>query len=132
MSKLVDDYPSQVSAYSRRKHRWVRGDWQIILWLFPRVPQSFGKLVPNPLSVISRWQIIDNLRRSLSEVATFALLLYAWLCWPQQGLFWTLTAVAFLASPICLDFFVSLVGAGRRLFTASFWRSDVGFAGQDL
>ena len=121
--ELVDDYPTHVSAYTKRKHRWVRGDWQIILWLFPRVPQSFGKLVPNPLSVISRWQIIDNLRRSLSEVATFALLLYAWLLWPQQALFWTLTAVALTASPIGLDFFVSLVGAGRRLFTASFWQN---------
>jgi cyclic beta-1,2-glucan synthetase len=131
--ELVDDYPSQVSAYSRRKHRWVRGDWQIILWLFPRVPQSFGKLVPNPLSVISRWQIMDNLRRSLSEVATFALLLYAWLFWPQQALFWTLTAVALTASPICLGFFVSLIGADRHLFTPSFWKNAIAdFEGKSL
>ena len=123
--ELVDDYPSQVSAYSRRKHRWVRGDWQIILWLFPRVPQSFGKLVPNPLSAISRWQIFDNLRRSLSEVATFVLLLYAWLFWPQQAVFWTVTAVVLTASPICLDLFVSLMGAGRRLFSVSFWKSTI-------
>ncbi len=40
--EVVDDYPSHVSAYSRRKHRWVRGDWQIILWLFPRVPDSLA------------------------------------------------------------------------------------------
>jgi len=85
--EVVDDYPSHVRAYTRRKHRWVRGDWQIVLWLFPRVPESFGKLVPNPLSHISRWQILDNLRRSLSEVSTFALLLCGWMLWPTQALF---------------------------------------------
>ncbi len=121
--ELVDDYPSHVSAYTRRKHRWVRGDWQIILWLFPRVPESFGKSVPNPLSIISRWQILDNLRRSLSEVSTFALLLLGWMLWPKQAFFWTMTAVVLTASPICLDFFVSLVGAGRNLLTLSFWKN---------
>ena len=120
--ELVDDYPSHVSAYSRRRHRWMRGDWQIILWLFPRVPESLGNLVPNPLDAISRWQILDNLRRSLSEVSTFALLLCGWLLWPRQALFWTLTALVLTASPICLDFFASLLGAGWDLFDAPFWK----------
>jgi cyclic beta-1,2-glucan synthetase len=121
--ELVDDYPTHVSAYTKRKHRWVRGDWQIVLWLFPRVPESFGKLVPNTLSVISRWQILDNLRRSLSEVATFVLLLCGWMLWPKQAFFWTMTALILTASPICLDFFVSLLGAGSNLFSLSFWRN---------
>ena len=43
--EVVDDYPSHMSAFSRRKHRWVRGDWQIIFWLLPRVPDFFGKTV---------------------------------------------------------------------------------------
>ena len=33
--ELIDDYPSHFSAYSRRKHRWVRGDWQILRWILP-------------------------------------------------------------------------------------------------
>ena len=42
--ELIDDYPSHYSAYSRRKHRWVRGDWQIVQWMFARVPDESGKL----------------------------------------------------------------------------------------
>ena len=121
--ELVDDYPSHVSAYTRRKHRWVRGDWQIVWWLFPRVPESFGKLVPNPLPLISRWQILDNLRRSLSEVSTFALLLCGWMLWPTQAIFWTVTALLLTAAPVCLDFFVSLAQAGPQLLTFAFWKS---------
>ena len=52
--EVIDDYPSHVSAYSRRKHRWVRGDWQIIRWLLPQVPDRAGNMVHNPLNSISR------------------------------------------------------------------------------
>src|SRR4029077_4240410 len=81
--EVIDDYPSHVTAYSRRKHRWVRGDWQIVRWLFGRVPDESGHLVPNPISIASRWKILDNLRRSLVEPATFALFLAGWFGLPH-------------------------------------------------
>ena len=62
--EVVDDYPSSVLAHARRQHRWVRGDWQILLWLFPFVPTRTG-FARNRLPLISRWKILDNLRRSL-------------------------------------------------------------------
>ena len=68
--ELIDDYPSHFSAYNRRKHRWVRGDWQILRWIFSRVPDYCRKLVPNPISLISQWKILDNLRRSLLDPAS--------------------------------------------------------------
>jgi cyclic beta-1,2-glucan synthetase len=40
--ELVDDYPSSVLSHARRQHRWVRGDWQILFWLFPFVPSRSG------------------------------------------------------------------------------------------
>ena len=72
--ELIDDYPSHFSAYNRRKHRWVRGDWQILRWLFNRVPDYERKLVSNPISLISRWEIFDNLRRSLLDQRPSSLL----------------------------------------------------------
>ena len=80
--EVIDDYPSHYSAYNRRKHRWLRGDWQIARWIFGRVPDESGRLVPNPISLISKWKIIDNLRRSLVEPATFALLVAGWFWLP--------------------------------------------------
>ena len=62
--ELVDEYPSSVLSHARRQHRWIRGDWQILLWLFPFVPSRRG-VTRNPLPVIGRWKILDNLRRSL-------------------------------------------------------------------
>ena len=121
--EVVDDYPSHFSAYSRRKHRWVRGDWQIVLWLLPRVPNYFGKIVRNPLSLLSRWEIIDNLRRSVTEFATFILLLGIWLFYPGNVAYWTLAALAILAFPTYFPFFVSFVRAGKMRFTAAYWKN---------
>ena len=83
--EVVDDYPSSVLAHARRQHRWVRGDWQILLWLFPWVPTRGGRLERNRLPLISRWKIFDNLRRSLLPPATVALLLAAWTVLPGSA-----------------------------------------------
>ena len=107
--EVIDDYPTHFSAYSRRKHRWVRGDWQIIRWLLPRVPDYLGKGVPNPLSVISRWKIFDNLRRSLVEIATFVLLLAGWFALPGSPRRWTLVVVVLMLIPVYLQFLLSLL-----------------------
>ena len=59
--EVIDDYPSHFSAYCRRMHRWVRGDWQILRWLFPTVPDAFGRQIPNPITLLSRWKIFDKI-----------------------------------------------------------------------
>lgn len=107
--ELIDDYPSHVSAYSRRKHRWTRGDWQIALWLFPRVPNYFGRWVPNPLRFISRWKILDNLRRSLVEISTLVFLLAGWFYLPGGPAYWTVVALVLLAIPSYLELLLSLL-----------------------
>lgn len=107
--ELIDDYPSHFSAYSRRKHRWIRGDWQIMRWLLPRVPDATNRLVPNPISVTSRWKILDNLRRSLVEVATFVLLLAGWFYLPGGPDRWTVAVLALLLVPAYVQLVLSLV-----------------------
>src|SRR5246500_1867713 len=75
---VIEDYPSHYSAYNKRKHRWLRGDWQIVEWLTDTVRDESGHLVANPISLVSRWKILDNLRRSLVEPATCLLFLFGW------------------------------------------------------
>ena len=109
--EIIEDYPSHYSAYNRRKHRWLRGDWQITEWLLPRVPDESGRRVPNPLSVVSRWKIFDNLRRSLVEPALFLLLLLGWICLPGGSGPWTLATIAILFLPAFFQLGVELVQA---------------------
>ncbi|HWW94566.1 MAG TPA: glucoamylase family protein, partial [Vicinamibacteria bacterium] len=98
--EVVDDYPASVLVHARRQHRWVRGDWQILRWLFPWVPSRSG-LTRNRLPLISRWKIFDNLRRSLVAPATVALLLMAWAYLPGSPTIWTAAILAAIAFPLC-------------------------------
>jgi hypothetical protein len=107
---VIEDYPSHYSAYSRRKHRWLRGDWQIVEWLTDRVPDESGARVPNPISLVSRWKIFDNLRRSLVEPATFALFLFGWFVM-DHPLLWTLAAIGILFVPAWVEFGFGLTRA---------------------
>ena len=97
--EIIEDYPSHYSAYNRRKHRWLRGDWQIIEWLLGRVPDRKGVRISNPISLISQWKILDNLRRGLVEPATFFLLLLGWLVLPGSPIAWTVAVLALFFLP---------------------------------
>jgi cellobiose phosphorylase len=96
---LVDDYPSNYLAYAARQHRWVRGDWQIVRWLWRTVPNARRRQVPNALPVISRWKILDNLRRSLIPPALVILLGLGWTVLPGSPAMWTTLAMLVLAFP---------------------------------
>ncbi len=96
--ELYDDYPTRYLAYTRRKHRWIRGDWQILSWLKTTVPGPDGE-EPNRLSTLSRWKIFDNLRRSLVEIALLALLFTGWFVLPGGALIWTAIVLVLFAFP---------------------------------
>ena len=114
--EIIEDYPSFYSVYNRRKHRWLRGDWQIAEWLFSKVPGQHGERVANPISVVSKWKILDNLRRSLVEPATFLLFVLGWLVLPGSAAYWTLITIGILFLPNCLRllFRVARAAVGRN------------------
>src|SRR4051812_29284837 len=122
--EVVDDYPSSVLAHARRQHRWVRGDWQILRWLFPFVPSRAG-LQRNRLPIVSRWKILDNLRRSLMAPATLMLLFLGWTILPGRPAAWTAIALAALALPLALGLLQILAGPARLEPGLAFLRTSV-------
>ncbi|SKA35787.1 Putative glucoamylase [Chitinophaga eiseniae] len=82
-SGMLNDVKLNESAFTywvdlKRRHRWIRGDWQIAAWLGPRVPGPDGRRSANPLSALSRWKIFDNLRTSLFPVVSLLLYFMGW------------------------------------------------------
>ncbi|OOR30642.1 hypothetical protein, partial [Bacillus mycoides] len=98
--ELIDDHPARFSVYQKRQHRWVRGDWQLLLWLLPRAYNRRGELVPVDLSILTRWQIIDNLRRSLLPPTLFIILLLALTVLPGSSFRWFALVFATLFLPL--------------------------------
>ena len=96
--QLYEEYPSRYSADVSRRHRWIRGDWQIAQWVTPGIPGPDARLQKNPLSMLSRWKIFDNLRRSLAPAALTLLLLLGWTVLPSAW-FWTLSVMGIILLP---------------------------------
>ncbi len=120
--EFLDDYPTQYEAFSKRQHRWSRGDWQILPWLFPRVPDSNGNKVPNQLPFISRWKIFDNLRRSLVSTMVLLWLVLGWTILPGPAGIWTLIALLVLAFPSYVHATNNLLLHPRGIpWTSHFW-----------
>ncbi|MDQ6972079.1 MAG: glucoamylase family protein, partial [Mariprofundaceae bacterium] len=118
---LIEEHPDSYAIETSRRHRWIRGDWQLAGWLLPRVPAAPGsngtkagrqdrkKLQANPLSLLSVWKIFDNLRRSLVSPALLALLAGGWLLGLATAWFWTLLLVVILTFPPLLSTMIALV-----------------------
>ncbi|MGI9189740.1 MAG: GH36-type glycosyl hydrolase domain-containing protein, partial [Longimicrobiaceae bacterium] len=107
-----DDYPSSYLSFARRKHRWIRGDWQLLRWLRSPVPGPDGP-EQNRLSPLSRWKIFDNLRRSVVEVFQLALLAAGWTVLPDTAVAWTLLGLVFIAFPWIFPLLVAAVTPPR-------------------
>jgi cyclic beta-1,2-glucan synthetase len=124
--EVFDDYPMRYASHVRRKHRWIRGDWQLLRWLGRTVPGPDGP-ERNRLSWLSRWRLIDNLRRSLVEPAQFLLFVAGWTILPGSPLRWTAIAIVAVAAP----WLVSLALAACRPPLDRSWRAYYSALGND-
>ncbi|MFZ6773855.1 GH36-type glycosyl hydrolase domain-containing protein [Undibacterium sp. SXout7W] len=120
---LIEQYPSSYLSDMQRRHRWIRGDWQIASWLLPRVPgmacESTGKSIhySNPLSGLSRWKLFDNLRRSIVPPAFIVLLMIGWfgLSPERHAWFWSSSVLALLLLPSLFSFSINLFNKPKDL-----------------
>ncbi|WP_422925319.1 GH36-type glycosyl hydrolase domain-containing protein [Singulisphaera sp. PoT] len=111
-TEFFDDFPARYHAYARREHRWIRGDWQLLPWLGSQMPTPYG-MRRNPLPILERWKLFDNLRRSLVPPALVLFLILAWTVLPGSAWRWTAIALTIPALPLLQTVFATLVSCGR-------------------
>lgn len=107
--EVYDEQPSSYISHCARLHRWVRGDWQTLPWLFPRVPTAHGR-ERNPLTMLHRWKIADNLRRSLVAPSTVLLVIVGFAVFPAPCWTWLAVIAALLLFPLAHGVMASLAG----------------------
>jgi cyclic beta-1,2-glucan synthetase len=106
--ELFEEFPSGYEVIAARQHRWARGDWQLLPWLFGRNHVGQGKGGHLKIPVIGRWKILDNLRRTLSAPSAFLLLVVPWFVAPASPGVWTGFILATVAIPALLPFLIGL------------------------
>ncbi len=121
---LYESFPETYSQYAKRLRRWVRGDWQLLPWLWHRVPGAKVGKIRSPIGLLGRWQIFDNLRRSLVAPGLVLMALAGWLILPGNSWFWTALVLLAPAGQLFIDLATGLsrgrrmgaaIGFGRRL-----------------
>ena len=105
--ELIEEHPASYATEASRRHRWIRGDWQLAGWLMPRVPapaqaEQTGR-VRNPLSALSWWKLFDNLRRSLVAPAWLVVLVVGWWWGPGPVWVWTMLVLAAVFVPVLVS-----------------------------
>ncbi len=111
---LYEDLPATYPEFAMRHHRWMRGDWQLVPWLGRRVPRADGGTTPTGFSVLDRWKMVDNLRRSLMPPALLLFFLGGWLLLPGSALIWTVLALAAPGSYLIGEMFAVATGGIRK------------------
>lgn len=113
---LIEEHPASYTVDASRRHRWMRGDWQVAYWLFPRVPgpgKSGSPRQSNPLSAISRCKLFDNLRRNLVPPALLGFLLGGWWLGGVSAWVWTVVFLLVLVLPAVANTLVTLLRKPR-------------------
>jgi cellobiose phosphorylase len=108
--QLFEGHPARYSADVSRRHRWIRGDWQLLGWLFGHPPRPRGTAGGPPLAWLARCKILDNLRRSLVSPSLVLLMALGWTLLPYPWL-WTGAGVMVVFLPAL---FASALGAVRK------------------
>ncbi len=107
--EVVEEFPSRYGVAAARQHRWVRGDWQLLPWIFGFGRKESGDSRKTTIPLMGRWKLLDNLRRSLSAPAALLAMLIAWLQPMEVAEIWTAFILLTIALPPLLPGIADIV-----------------------
>ncbi|SFH82008.1 GH36-type glycosyl hydrolase domain-containing protein [Modicisalibacter xianhensis] len=118
--EVIEEFPARYDVAAKRQHRWTRGDWQLLPWIFAQAMPWTGRL-----------KLMDNLRRSLLAPLLLACLAVSWLLPLPAALAGTLFVITVIAAPSLLPLLLSLIptqaGVNLRHYFHQ-WLSDLKLA----
>ena len=127
--EVIEEFPARYDVSAMRHHRWTRGDWQLLPWIFGLMAQ--GNPVRAAIPAVARWKMLDNLRRSLSPPLAIAALMAGWFLPFEAALGWTAMVLAAIVTPNILPVFCGLARPKPGIPVLSHLRSvatDLSFA----
>jgi cyclic beta-1,2-glucan synthetase len=118
--EVVEEFPARFDVAAARQHRWARGDWQLLPWIF-----GYGHAArrSSALPLISRWKMLDNLRRTLSAPAGIGALSVGWTLDLHSATMWTGFILGTIAVPALLPVLAAIVPDRSRITLKSHLRA---------
>ena len=117
---VQDSFPKSEASFLSRLHRWIRGDWQNLPFLFKN-PSVFSKKENNPLPFISRIKIFENLRRSIAEIISLTLILLSVVFDEKTAAILISVALLSVTADGLFSFFKALVSGGLAMLSRLYY-----------
>jgi cyclic beta-1,2-glucan synthetase len=111
--EVIEEFPSRYDVLTARQHRWARGDWQLLPWIFGRGRDARSDAGSTAIPLVGRWKMLDNLRRTLSAPAALSVLVVSWTLPIRTAAVWTAFLCAMIAVPPLLPVIAGVIP--RRL-----------------
>ncbi|MBS1067389.1 glycosyl transferase [Gluconobacter cerinus] len=112
--EVIEEYPTDYLVSVARLNRWVRGDWQLLPWIFSWMGHfPTIRIKTRPLTGIARWKMLDNLRRSLAAPMAVSALFAGWFLEFHNAAVWSLCIVSTIAVPAALPLLVDIIRRRR-------------------
>ncbi|MDH4154218.1 MAG: hypothetical protein OEV01_10580, partial [Nitrospira sp.] len=124
--ELFEAFPAHYEAAAARQHRWARGDWQLLPWLFGRAHTGSEPSRAVVIPAIGRWKILDNLRRTLSAPTAFLTLIVGWMLPEQSAWVWSWFILITIATPSLFSFVLGLYPRRSGIDWRSHFRGTAG------
>ncbi len=97
--EFTESFPSKFLVDTSRQHRWARGDVQIFSYLFPVVKNYKKQYEQNPIHILGKWKIFDNIARMFLYPCLLIIILLAYI-FSDYTLLFTLYLLLIIAFPI--------------------------------
>jgi len=123
-AKIQDSFPKNESEFLTRLHRWIRGDWQNIPFLsfHPSILKDREK---NPLGIVSKFKISENIRRSLNEIFCLIILLLSAFLEPKARIIALAVFVLDLAGEYIFALIRTVLSGGFALLSRLYYSNAV-------
>jgi cyclic beta-1,2-glucan synthetase len=105
--EVIEEFPARYDVAASRHHRWARGDWQLLPWIFGHGPAAGKDRKRSAVPAMGRWKMLDNLRRTLSAPSAVLGMLLGWSLPTDAAVIWT----AFILTTIMLPALIPVVQA---------------------
>jgi len=145
----TDSCPKTADSYFKRLHRWIRGDTQAMAYAGDTIVTGSSVGVPsasamgitgsaeiseyrrlvrvkNPISILSRYKLFDNIRRALLPVCAVLAMAYGLAIGPAAAIVAIIFSTLYIAMPVIIASATATRSLPRRFYssvTSGVWQS---------
>ncbi len=113
--EVIDEFPTRYDVAVARQYRWARGDWQLLPWVVGWAGSTEADRRRRSVTLVGRWKMVDNLRRSVSAPAALLALVAGWTLPFAEAWRWTSFVLVVIAVQAIIPFVTAIVPRQLRL-----------------